>query len=261
MRQLSKTIVRQRSELETFFNEALEYVRNEVVKERQIALREKLMIASNPTMRTNNGGRPPWPPSSSGTQGPPLPLPPPRSTSGPASTVEAERGSSALIHNTHPFFHRAEEGGGQFDSIYQGAPDDPPSTASSSVRALVPSSPSGGLPPIKPSSEPAGYPGGYSTVGGKRGQAGKGPQQQGGSRTDVPESDADFSNLSWLDKERVLRILLAKINNASRYERAKLEPPESSTGMRVVVPVGVQAMPARSEMHQGGASTFVTQNY
>jgi len=65
---------------------------------------------------------------------------------------------------------------------------------------------------------------------------------------------ADISQLTWPDKERVLRILLAKINHASRYERKALKAESiPNEGLHVVAPV------IPKQLLENKSDTFLTQ--
>jgi hypothetical protein len=226
MRQLSKQIVRQRTELETFFNEALDHVRTEVLRERQMAL----LGQSQPM------------PTEGSSKGPILRI----AASREASAAAAQQQPPARAHDAHPFFQ-----GGGFVPLLQGSDDIPtqpqvssaPGAYRGSLPAIKPSS-TGSLPQLAPSqrdSTPQATSGGYV------------PPMTG-------VTQADISHLSWVDKERVLRILLAKINNASMI-RPPARPEAAPTAPKVIVPVVPPPLlkQRNSEDVIGKSDTFVTQ--
>lgn len=262
MRQLSKHIVRQRSDLEMFFNEALEYVRQQIVIERHQVIQEKFAPANGQraiasqeqpprllmSEQGSRGGQPPLPP-------PPHQQPPAASSDGGARPVtDQQRGNSALIPSHHPFFQGT---GKEFDSIYHAADEALPSHRSSAHLPRVPSSNNSSTLPVIHSRGQGGplpaiqYGKGASTV--KRNGGGA----TGNGSADPFTGTTDIAHLSWADKERVLRILLAKINNAARYERKDhtdlIAGKHPQQIMQVVAPSAPKQITAVSD-------TFLTQS-
>ena len=247
MRQLSKQIVRQRTELETFFNEALDHVRTEVIRERQMAL-----LQTGPHQPLQQQQYHAIPASADHTT---------NSSKGTVLRIAASREASAAAaqappraHDTHPFFQS-----GGFLPLHQ---DDIPTQPQASsapggarrgdahaplLPAIKPPS-SGSLPQLAPSQRDTPS----NTVAGTSNYL---PPSAG----NLPL--ADISQLTWSDKERVLRILLAKINNASM-----IRPPQKSEpapASKVLVPVVPQQLLTNNKPRMDDvvtkSDTFVTQ--
>jgi hypothetical protein len=271
MRQLSKHIVRQRSELEMFFNEALEYVRHQIVFERQQSIQDK--FAHPPPQRSIVGSSEQQPRlliSDQGHRGGQPPLPPqqgqPSSEGANRPLTDQLRGNSALIASHHPFF---QGNGKEFDSIYaadealpshRSSAQPPPRAPSSNNSSMLPAIQSRGalpsIPPINPAA--ASVKVGMST-GGPAAYSAVAKRAPPGSSSDALAGSTDIAHLAWVDKERVLRILLAKINNAARFERRDHTDLTSSNGrqqqtiMQVVAPTVPKQITTVSD-------TFLTQS-
>lgn len=265
MRQLTKSFVSQRSELEIFFNEALEYVREQILIERNVIVQEKFRLQqpglqqgkTNGRLLISDGGR--SFPAAAGTSAGDFQhtRKPSTGSSGAAQIPKGQPprgGSGAMMASEHPFF----QGSKGFDSLYTGAHDDEP------VSARVHSQPPSGGPrrissgaaalPLIHSKPPSGGQPSSALVPSRHSTPAQLPPAPpvAGAAASIIGSSADISQLSWIDKERVLRILLAKINNAARYERKEL--PMNGDGLHVVAPV-----PAPKQLLEQKSDTFLTQ--
>ncbi|CUE70451.1 Hypothetical protein, putative [Bodo saltans] len=279
MRQLSKHIVRQRSELEMFFNEALEYVRHQIVLERQQSIQDK--FAHPPPQRSimtssdqprllisdqgHRGGQPPLPPQHQQQQGGQQQQP--SSEGGNRPLTDQQRGNSALIASHHPFFQGS---GKEFDSIYHAADEGgglpshrssaqlPRAPSSNNSSTMLPAIQSRAALPSIPPTNNASVKGGMVT-GAVASSSTVVKRAPPGSSSDALAGSTDIAHLAWVDKERVLRILLAKINNAARFERRDHTDLTSSNGkqqqtiMQVVAPTVPKQITTVSD-------TFLTQS-
>lgn len=203
MRQLTRSVVRQRTELETFFTEALDYVRHQVARERTGLIAEPapaalIMHTSVPSTTTRHAM---------------------------ATTSSTVRSDAAKAKKQRLAPHNFFKNDGQFEAIYR-----PPQTgeASSSLPPINNLPPSrsfdgtmsmpvgSGVPPMSGADASATM----GSLGGAESEAHVDPE---GGRVDI-------SQLSWADKERVLRILFAKINatNDARGKRTEAKGPSDS---------------------------------
>ena len=180
VRQLSRVIVKQRSDLELFFNEALEYVREQISKEKLAQKASKKAIP----LRIKEA-RPQAPKASTRVAGAP---------EGPSS----QRPSRST---THAFFRD----GKNFENV------DAPKSA-------------GSLPPIQPVT-PSNVAVSETTTATATPFVDDAAPDVADSRPSgaVPAtpSRVDISELSWTDKERVLRILFSKINSTQRNKNVR----------------------------------------
>ena len=75
-----------------------------------------------------------------------------------------------------------------------------------------------------------------------------------------PEEHIDIRDLTWDDRERVLRLLFAKINNAAPFQPMPPHALNEDPGMRSMAMNGEPANSADAdERHVKDASFFVTQ--
>mmetsp|Transcript_140674 Transcript_140674/g.245012 ORF Transcript_140674/g.245012 Transcript_140674/m.245012 type:complete len:533 (-) Transcript_140674:1023-2621(-) len=181
VRALAKHIVNARSELETFFNEALEYVKLKIAEEG--LGRSKGYTA---TGSTKGRGMAPHPPVAHVTMR--------DTTPGPG----AEAGQ--LQPYTQPLGHGVADLVPSFGAGSGMEPIIEPAKDVVSPRDVQ-------LPPISAS-----------------------PMSQTQSARRIPAEKVDISDLTWEDKERVLRILFAKINSVQSRKSTKKKPLQDTMG-------------------------------
>jgi hypothetical protein len=235
MRQLTRTVVKQRTELETFFMEALDYVRMEIDRERKTAA---IAAQSTPPPRITAG------PShhASGTGLPNVPMAVAARAKPPATSTADRVQQAAESQQNFEFFaqgSRFEALGGQRGSAEPMAQSASRSTSTLPRIGKPPGPPPSGGPsvPQPPSAPSRASATTVSPVAGDITETHIDP-------ADIVPGRVDISELSWGDKERVLRILFAKIN-ATNQQR---QPPKRLT----------QSHPA-IEMSSTRDSVFMTQ--
>lgn len=169
VRALAAQIVKQRTDLETFFNEALDFVRHEIAKERGGAGRG---AAKAPTPLLIEGDR-------------------------PSATTDPADGTTT----SGKFFSQGNAGGASnFESLKVFS-----DTIASRMSGVLPRGPNdesrqrsrdaAALPPISAS-------------------RGAGAPSTNVAAAASPAGRLDISQLSWIDKERVIRILFAKMSSS-----------------------------------------------
>eukprot|EP01062_Namystynia_karyoxenos_P055960 TRINITY_DN4695_c3_g1_i1.p1 TRINITY_DN4695_c3_g1~~TRINITY_DN4695_c3_g1_i1.p1 ORF type:complete len:604 (+),score=272.48 TRINITY_DN4695_c3_g1_i1:96-1814(+) len=218
IRRLARVIISQRSDLETFFNEALEFVRQQVGRERLGKLPADprgAPSASAPHARRPSGG------------------------SSAAARQRALQQSGGAAAPAPPHSGRgSQQGQGELAAFAAG--DFRPllsiENRADGQLGTPPDSAAGQLPPI--AGTPGGSGAGQGLPRGSQPRPDKGPAP--GS---AEEARVDIGDLSWADKERVLRILFAKINSqGAKGKKMAPTPPQSI-----------------DEPHEADGTTFLTQ--
>eukprot|EP01006_Ploeotia_vitrea_P025007 TRINITY_DN57802_c0_g1_i1.p1 TRINITY_DN57802_c0_g1~~TRINITY_DN57802_c0_g1_i1.p1 ORF type:complete len:565 (-),score=90.52 TRINITY_DN57802_c0_g1_i1:157-1851(-) len=211
IRGLAKQIVSERGELEAFFNEALEYVRRQIAE--QNTTQQKLPPPAAPPGKDRNDTTPgrgrPSNKGGVGGKGAVVDSMKRKAIVGPPGSGGGGRANTSSSRGTD----KDEE----FGTSLQNAKFEPILEQSNDGQIRTPRD---SLPPIQPSSGTPGQPPKIAKV--------------------------DISDLTWADKERVLRILFAKINNVQPKRAPRPNKFQQSSG-----PAGY--------ITDAGQKTFLTQ--
>ena len=249
MRLLARSVVRQRTELETFFSEAFDYVRREIAKERQ--QQGITATITSPQHQARIAGR---------------------ATQNAIETSERRlitmRESNSVAapprtHDAHPIFASLTPRGNATNP--RGATSQlKRNTATSLVlhpsRASQEPSSVPNLPSIRSNRTPSSPP--LSTEN----TPSKHPSRRRNSMADgdgeePAEGGKDIADLSWTDKERVLRILFAKINGKDQQAAAlDQQSYDESVGRALAHSVAKGEQTPTKLLGDKEGTTFFTQN-